>query len=388
VTGFIYRKIIKPILFKFPADDVHSYFLKVGRKLGKNKFSKWFLGNIFAYKSSILGQEKLGIVFKNPVGLAAGFDYDADLINILPSIGFGFNTIGTVTHLPYEGNPRPMLGRLPKSKSLLVNKGFKSRGIDLVLKKVSKSRKKFSQLSDVKHPTSYTWENKNPLGISIGSTNKVYKSLDEMAEDIILAFKKVVEVDYFDYYEINISCPNLINASCFTNTFDNPEGLDMLLTKLSVFNFSHPVFIKMHLEEGVEESLALVEIASHYKWISGLIFSNLAKDRSNPAFDKSEISKAGKGNFSGKPTEKHSNELLSEVYKKYGNRFLLVGCGGVFTGSDAYEKIKRGATLVQMITGMIYQGPGQIGIINKELAYLLKKDGYKNISEAIGAYYK
>jgi len=104
--------------------------------------------------------------------------------------------------------------------------------------------------------------------------------------------------------------------------------------------------------------------------------------------DKKEIENAGRGNFSGKPTEKQSNILLSEVYKRYQNRFILIGCGGVFDGKDAYEKIKRGATLIQMITGMVYQGPQQIGVINKELAELLKKDGYKNISEAIGSYFE
>ena len=140
----------------------------------------------------------------------------------------------------------------------------------------------------------------------------------------------------------------------------------------------------MYSEKSVEETLSLCEVASNYKWVSGFIFSNLVKDRTNPLFDKEEIENAGKGNFSGKPTEKLSNNLISAVYKKYKNRFIIIGCGGVFTGADAYEKIKRGASLIQMITGMIYEGPSVIGNINKELAELLKKDRYKNISEAVG----
>ncbi len=369
MIGIIYRKIIKPVLFLFPADDVHTHFLWVGHFLGKIGPKRWILKKILAYQNPILKQEIKGLSFENPIGLAAGFDYDADLINILPSVGFGFNTIGTVTYLPYEGNPRPMLGRLPKSKSLLVNKGFKSKGVKAVLEKVSHSKKRI------------------PLGISLGSTNKAYVSIEEMADDIVSSFVEIMKVNYFDYYEINISCPNLINSS-FKNTFDTKEGLSLLLDKLSSFNFSLPVFIKMHVEKNVGETLGLVETASNYDWISGLIFSNLVKDRSNKVFDKEEIENAGKGNFSGKPTEKQSNILLGEVYKKYKNRFILIGCGGVFSGDDAYEKIKRGATLIQMITGMVYQGPQQIGIINKEIASLLKKDGYKNISEAIGSYYK
>jgi len=116
--------------------------------------------------------------------------------------------------------------------------------------------------------------------------------------------------------------------------------------------------------------------------------SNLVKNRDNVNLDREEVLNAGKGNFSGKPTAELSNNLITEIYKKYEDRFVIVGCGGIFNGKDAYEKIKRGATLVQMITGMVYEGPSMIKKINKDLVKLLKKDGYKNISEAIGVYNK
>ncbi len=370
MISFIYKKIIKPILFSFPADDVHTFFLKTGRFLGKFSFFRLIVKNILFYKNDILSQKIFNISFQNPIGLAAGFDYDADLIEILPSVGFGYHTVGTVTNLPYAGNAKPMLGRLPKSKSLLVNKGFKSMGMESVLKKINKKEKKI------------------PLGISIGSTNKAYQNIEEMTKDIILSFRKVLEENYFDYFELNISCPNLINSENLTTKFDTPDGLKLLLSKLEKLFINRPLFIKMYLEKSIEDTLSLAEVASSFPFISGLIFSNLVKDRTNPSFDKEEIKSAGKGNFSGKPTEKITNILISEVYKKYKERFLIIGCGGVFTGADAYEKIKRGATLIQMITGMIYEGPSQIGKINKELALLIEKDGYKNISEAVGVYYK
>lgn len=376
---FIYKKIIKPVLFLFPADDVHHLFLKVGRTLGKFSFFRWKMNFLFLYKNKILNQKVLGTLFENPVGLAAGFDYDADLINILPSVGFGYHTIGTVTNLSYTGNARPMLGRLPKSKSLLVNKGFKSMGIDSVLQKI---RASFAKASASRR------ENRIPLGISIGSTNRAYETLEKMADDILSSLQKVIKENYFDYYELNISCPNLINSENITNKLDTPEGLHLLLSKLEKLSISRPVFIKMYLEKSEEETLTLVEVANKYLFVSGLVFSNLVKDRSNPDFDKGEIEKAGRGNFSGKPTEKITNNLISAVYKKYRERFIIIGCGGIFTGADAYEKIKRGATLVQMITGMIYEGPSVISKINKDLAKLIKKDGYKNIREAVGAYYK
>lgn len=370
MIGLIYRKIIKPILFYFPADDIHVFFLKVGNSMGKCKFVKLFTKNILSYSNNILNQKILDIKFKNPIGLAAGFDYDADLIQILPSVGFGYHTIGTITKLPYKGNDRPMLGRLPKSKSLLVNKGFKNRGIEYILNKIDKVK------------------NTIPLGISIGSTNRPYKDIEEMSLDIVSSFEKVLETDFFDYFELNISCPNLINVKNLKDKFDEPLGLGLLLNKLSFLKINKPLFIKMYSEKNEEETLALCEVASSYSWVSGFIFSNLVKDRTNPLFNKEEIENIGLGNFSGKPTELNTNNLISAVYKKYKDRFLIIGCGGVFTGEDAYEKIKRGASLIQMITGMIYEGPSVIGKINKDLVKLLRKDGYENIGQAIGIYHK
>ena len=371
MIGFIYKKIIKPILFKFPADDVHNFFLKTGNYFGRFNFIKKSFSKILVYKNSVLSQSISGISFTNPIGLAAGFDYDADLINILPSVGFGFHTIGSITHLPYGGNPRPMLGRLPKSKSLLVNKGFKNMGIVSVLKKVGRRSK-----------------NIIPLGISIGSTNKPYLKTEDMAEDVYNSFVEVLKTDAFDYFELNISCPNLINIENLKEKFDDPIGFSILLNKLSYLNINKPLFIKMHAEKSVTDTIALLEVAKSYKWVTGVTMSNLVKDRKNIYLDKDEVRLAGKGNFSGKPTEELANNLVTEVSKKYKDRFIVIGCGGIFTAEDAYEKIKRGASLVQMITGMVYEGPSVIGKINKDLAKLLKKDGYKNISEAIGVYNK
>lgn len=379
MIGFIYRKIIKPILFKFPADDVHNFFLKSGNYLGSKKFMKNFLRCIFVYENKSLEQKVLGklgfggISFKNPVGLAAGFDYDADLIDILPSVSFGFHTIGSVTYLPYAGNLAPMLGRLPKSKSLLVNKGFKSMGMESVLRKVGNKNENVNII---------------PLGISIGSTNQQYKKIEDMADDVCASFALALKTSYFDYFELNISCPNLINIENLKEKFDDPIGFSILLNKLSYLNINKPLFIKMHAEKSTSDTIALLEIAKNYKWVSGVIMSNLVKSRANPNLDKEEVKLAGKGNFSGKPTEELSNNLITEVYKKYKDRFVIIGTGGIFSGEDAYEKIKRGATLVQMITGMVYEGPSVIGKINKDLAKLLKKDGYKNISEAVGAYHR
>lgn len=366
LLAFIYQRLVKPVLFLFPADNVHSSFLLLGDLLGRFAPTRAMMAWFFRYKSTKLEQRVCGVEFANPIGLSAGFDYNADLVNITPSIGFGFHTIGTITNLPYKGNTPPMLGRLPKSRSLLVNKGFKNEGMKEILKRTNKLKKG------------------NALGMSIGSTNMKYANTEEMIADVVNAFRLADQEEVFDYFELNISCPNLDNLKNLPVQINDPEGLQATLSKLSALHITRPVLIKMPAEKSLEDIERLVVIATQFPLIKGLIFSNLVHDRSNPAFDKSEIAKAGKGNFSGKPTEQFANRLIEFAYKKYGQRFVIVGCGGVFTAEDAYRKIKLGATLIQLITGMVYMGPQQIGAINRGLVRLLEKDGYSNISQAIG----
>lgn len=368
ITGILYRNIVKKILFLFPADKVHEFFLRSGNILGKSKFAKNIIKLCWSFENNFLEQRVCVLKFINPIGLSAGFDYDADLVEILPSIGFGFHSIGTLTHESYKGNPPPMLGRLPKSKSLLVNKGFKNKGVKEVLKKLN-------------YNTSGAMR-----GVSIGATNKVYSDYNAMLEDLISGFEEAEQFKYFDYYELNISCPNVINLENLSEQISSPSGLLKALERLSVLHIERPIFIKMPLERTLEELSELIKVIIPHKMIKGLIFSNLAKDRTNPLFDKKEIAKAGQGNFSGKPVEDKSNMAIQHTYKLFHDRFIIIGVGGVFTAEDAYKKICCGATLIQMITGMIFMGPQQIGLINKELAGFLKRDGYKNINEAVGKF--
>ena len=367
LSGILYIYIIKPILFSFPADDVHELFLRFGGKLGKYKWVKKFLRTIWSYEDGILEQKILGMDFKNPVGLSAGFDYNADLPQILPSIGFGFHAIGTLTHDAYGGNTPPMLARLPKSQSLLVNKGFKNKGVTEVLS----------------HLTPHTHE--SVRGVSIGATNKPYPDFHAMIANLVEGFRDAEKFTAFDYYELNISCPNLQNLQNLKEQIASPTGLRQALVLLAKLHLQRPVFIKMPLERSTDDVKALVEVSSDFPFIKGLIFSNLAKDRSNPSFNKEEVANAGKGNFSGKPVEEKSNEILRFAYKTYKDRFILVGVGGVFTAEDAYKKIQLGASLVQLITGMVFNGPQQIGTINKGLAKLLRRDKFTNIKDAIGS---
>jgi dihydroorotate dehydrogenase len=364
--GFTYEHLLKKILFLAEPEAIHEFMTDFGEMLGKIKpFSK-SMGLLMKTENPILEQTFFNIKFKNPIGLAAGFDYEAKLTQILSSIGFGFETVGTITNLSYGGNPKPMLGRLPKSMALMVNKGFKNLGADETVRKLQ----------------NYSFD--MPIGISIGrSNNQSCYTQKKSIEDIINAFEKFEKSKVrHSYYELNISCPNLYgNVS-----FYPPKNLRELLIEIDRFHLKKPVFVKMPLEKSNSEVLKMLNlITSHSP--KGIIFSNLAKNRNNKLLIPEEVNKfpTGVGNFSGKPTEKRSNELIKLAYKNFGKSLLIIGCGGIFTAQDAYTKIKLGSSLVQLITGMIFRGPLLPAQINIELAELLRKDGFKNIPEAIGS---
>lgn len=363
--AIIYQKILKPFFFILDPEFIHNQMIYFGSILGDTPLIK-FIGSKFVYNDKSLKQKITGINFDNPVGLAAGFDYNSDLTQTLYYLDFGFQTVGTITNLPYKGNPPPRLGRLTKSKSLMVNKGFKNIGVEEISKKIKDLNFKI------------------PTGISIGVTNsKDIKTIKNAIEDIVSAFK-IFEKSKIknSYYELNISCPNLINNKSIS--FYPPSNLDLLLTAVDKLKTKKPIFVKMPIEKSNQELLKMLKIIVNHKSINGIIIGNLMKDRKNPDLVLQEVKKFKVGNFSGKPCEKRSNELIRLAYENYKNRLVIIGCGGVFSADDAYRKIKLGASLVQLITGMIYQGPQLISQINLGLIDLLEKDGFKNISNAVG----
>jgi len=359
----LYKWILKPILFQFDAELVHDYFIKMGHFFGKYKITQKTCSILFNYQDSSLEQTIKGINFKNPVGLAAGFDYEGNLTQTMPEVGFGFETIGTITNNPYEGNTKPRLGRLPKSRSLLVNKGFKNLGMERTLKKLDGLNFKI------------------PVGMSIGVTNtSTLSNQQEAILDIVKAFETAeASAIPFSYYELNISCPNLQVSV----EFYSAHSLEELLVAVTKNKLSKPLFIKMPIDKTDAEVLEMLKVIVRYP-VSGVIFGNLQKNKKDLSLNPEEVARFTKGNFSGKPTEKRSNELISLTHKTCGDKLIIIGCGGVFNAEDAYRKIKLGASLVQMITGMIFEGPQTIGDINLGLTKLLKRDGYKNISEAVG----
>ncbi|MDP2585372.1 MAG: quinone-dependent dihydroorotate dehydrogenase [Candidatus Levybacteria bacterium] len=364
-SEIIYKNLIKKIFFRIDPENVHNAMVKFGEQFGKNKSIKNFFSSQFRINDKALMQNVTGIKFENPLGLAAGFDYEAKLTQILPSLGFGFETIGTITSVAYKGNLKPRLGRLPKSKSLMVNKGFKNLGAKTISEKLSKLSFEI------------------PIGISIGKSNiSTCNTQKKSIEDIINAFAIFENSKAkHSYYELNISCPNLHGNVSFY-PLGNLKGL---LEEIEKLHIKKPIFVKMPLEKSDNEVLKILDTVSKY-CPKGVILSNLSKNRNNKLLRPKEVNKFSVdiGSFSGKPTCEQSNKLIKLAYKNFKQRFIIVGCGGVFSAQDAYTKIKLGASLVQLITGMIFEGPQLISQINSGLIELLKKDGLTHISEATG----
>ncbi len=359
IISLKYKYLLKPVLFLFAPETIHDLFILIGRTLGNAESSRKITSFFLNYTNPVLEQKILGIKFKNPVGLAAGFDKDANLMNILPEVGFGFEEIGSITAKPYLGNDKPRLTRLKKSQALLVNYGLKSEGALKIQKKLSGRKFRF------------------PIGTSIAKTNSL-NTVDENdgIKDYIEGFKYFTGIG--DYFTINVSCPNTFGGQ----PFHSPDSLEKLLTGLDKIETQKPVFIKLSPDLSLSQVDKLIAVCGKHR-VHGFVLSNLTKIRNNKKILDANIPE--KGGISGKVVEGLTDKLISYVYKKTKGKYVIIGCGGIFSASDAYRKIKLGASLVQLITGMIYEGPQLISQINLGLVQLLKQDGYKNISEAIGA---
>lgn len=358
IISICYKNILKPCLFKFDPERVHDQFLFYGKLLGSNTLTKKFTSIFFNYSNPMLKQNIFGITFDNPIGLAAGFDKNAELVNILGDVGFGYAELGSITGEPCEGNKdRPRLWRLIKSRGLVVYYGLKNDGCELISKRLK--GKNFGY----------------PLWISVAKTNdKSTVELEAGVKDYLKAYKSFIGIA--DVITVNISCPNAFGGEPFTD----PKKLDKLMFEISKIRGKEPVFVKLSPDLSHEQYDEIIEICGRYR-VDGFVCGNLTKKK-NDYILENKI--PGKGGMSGKIEEELVNKMIAYIYKKTEGRFVIVGCGGVFTAEDAYEKIKLGASLIQMITGMIYEGPQAISEINRGLVELLKKDGYRNVSEAVG----
>lgn len=340
----MYKFLVRPFLFQMNAERAHYFTFSLVRFLSKIGFSGLFRA-LYLIENPQLEREVFGLKFKNPVGLAAGFDKDARLFNEFSDFGFGFVEIGTLTPKPQVGNPKPRLFRLKPDKAIINRMGFNNSGVFDAVERLKKGRKVL-------------------VGGNIGK-NKVTPN-DEAIKDYLICFDALFP--HVDYFAVNVSSPNTPGL----RELQDKEPLKALLIALKKENLKcpesrgkgKPILLKIAPDLTDEQLLDIIEIVKDTE-IDGVIATNTTISRENLKSDL--VSTEEKGGLSGKPLTNRSTEVIRFLAKKSGKAFPIIGVGGIHTAEDAIEKLEAGADLVQLYTGFIYEGPSLVKKINKAI---------------------
>ena len=341
-------KKIRPLIFKFSPEVAHSLAIKALKSnlIPSNKIEE----------KSILKIKLFGKNIKNPIGVAAGFDKNAEVYNPLFNLGFGFVEVGTITPKAQYGNQKPRVFRLEEDNALINRLGFNNSGSEEISSRVK---------NDLPNGL---------LGINIGPN----KDTVNRVEDYLKCFRKFYNLG--DYITINISSPNTENLRDFHNKNELEELLEAIQKEKSKLKSNIPIAVKISPDVENDQVENIAEILIKYFVDIAIISNTSDANREN----LKNINKLEKGGLSGKPIEKKSNDLIKIFYKMIGKNIKIIGVGGVDSGKSAMEKLLNGASLVQLYTGMVYNGPNIASKISTELNDILKNQGIKNISEIIG----
>jgi len=340
---------IRSLIFKLDPETAHDLAIKA------LKFNPIYRNKI--KNNKLIQTEIFGKIIPNPIGIAAGFDKDAEVYNPLFKLGFGFVEVGTVTPVNQYGNPKPRIFRLEEDMALINRLGFNNSGSEKVRSRIISNSPK------------------GLFGINIGPN----KDTNNRLEDYLICFRKFYNLA--DYLTINISSPNTENLRNFHNEDELNELLSLIEKEKKILKTTVPIIVKISPDIEDKNINVISDLLLKYS-VNAIIISNTT-DKNREYL--SNINKLEKGGLSGKPLEKRSNELINKFYKILKNKIKIIGVGGVDSGQSAYQKIINGASLVQLYTGMIYQGPSIVSKISQELINILDKEGVKNISDAVGS---
>ena len=341
---------LRPLIFKVDPEKAHTLAIK------SLKFN--LIPNVFDENKndSIFQTKFFNKVLDNPIGMAAGFDKNAEVYNALFKLGFGFVEVGTITPLKQYGNPKPRVFRLVEDEALINRLGFNNHGAEIVKDRIKRNKKL------------------GLLGINIGPN----KDTSDRLNDYLIGLKTFHEEA--DYITINISSPNTENLRNFHEGGKLQDLLKSVITEKKILNSNIPIAVKVSPDISEDQVNQITEILLENE-INVVIVSNT----SDATRDKlSNIQRHQKGGLSGKPIEEKSNILINKFYKLLKGKIKIIGVGGVDSGQAAYDKFIAGADFVQLYTGMVFKGPNIAGIIKKDLKELLIRDGVKNYTEIVG----
>ena len=341
----MYRFIIRPIFFAFDPEWVHYFTLNLLKLICKIPFAKSIIRFFYQKSSQNIEKELFGIKFKNPVGLAAGFDKNGKYIEELSLFGFSFIEVGTVTPKSQIGNPKKRLFRLKKDEAIINRLGINNDGVEVIAKRLKNNKTKVI------------------IGGNIGK-NSATKN-ENAEKDYIENFKELHP--YVDYFALNVSCPNVNN---FTKLQD-VEFLKKLVPELNRINAIQkkrkPILLKISPDLNNSQLDQTIELIKNEK-LDGIIATNTTTKRNLLKTDTNEIEKIGNGGLSGLPLKDQSNEVIKYIADKTQKSIPIIGVGGIMSPKDALDKIKAGADLIQLYTGFIYSGPSIVKKINQHLS--------------------
>ena len=380
--NYLYRQL-RPLLFAGDAEKVHERMLTSVEFISKIPGFLPLLRSLFLDENPLLRTQLFDKTLNNPIGLAAGFDKDGRIHPALFALGFGFVEIGTVTPRPQEGNPRPRLFRLKEDHAVINRMGFNNQGAwKMAERLVANTLKIKSADADIfelseDYPANIA---SGMLGINIGKNKDT--SLEKATDDYVSALSTLHP--FAEYFTLNISSPNTEDL----RNLQEKEALRILLDSVCArrdeLDRNHsrntPLLVKLAPDldgDALENSVHVIQEFS----IQGIIATNTTVER--PEL-KSKY-RTETGGLSGKPLQKRSTAMIRTLFAELGADIPIIGVGGIFNGADAYEKIRAGAAAVQIYTALIYEGPGLVRKVKEELANLLESDGYKSVSEAVGA---
>lgn len=336
----MYKSLVRKILFQFDPEKIHHFSFSMIKGMMKAPFIPGIIRSIFKVEDPVLERKLFGLTFKNPVGLAAGFDKNALLFDEFSNYGFGFIEVGTVTPKPQPGNPKKRIFRLKADEALINRMGFNNDGVDVVVERL-RNRK-----TDI------------IIGGNIGK-NKVTPN-EKAIDDYLICFEKLFEV--VDYFVVNVSSPNTPNL----RALQDKEPLTELLQTLQNENLKKkepkPILLKIAPDLTDSQLMDIIDIVNTTK-IAGVIATNTTISREGLQSEQQNET----GGLSGKPVKERSTEVIRFLAEKSGKSFPIIGVGGIHSAEDAKEKLDAGADLVQLYTGFIYEGPGLVKKINKSL---------------------
>lgn len=350
----MYKRIVRPILFLFSPESIHGFAAGGLRFIGRLPGGRALVRALFGYKDTSLEREVFGLHFPNPIGLAAGFDKNADCYADIASLGFGFVEVGTVTPLPQSGNPKPRLFRLKADNALINRMGFNNEGVENMIENLRKRK------------------SNAVVGVNLGK-NTITPN-EEAPADYLRMFRSLYE--YGDYFVINVSCPNVEDIRELQNRESLLEILEGLFDFRRGQNNYRPILLKISPDLSKEQVDEIVDILMTTP-LDGLVAINTTTSREGLKTDAKTIEKIANGGLSGSPLTERAIEMISYVNEKTKGSYPIIGVGGVMTPNDAKRMLDAGASLVQVYTGFIYEGPSFVKRINKYLKASLAKEPNK-----------